>query len=64
MLTVPYGIKSMEGSPQDADPEEVKGLGDHPVLIRARLDDDSILEVAVEEIHPDLAPGHFHPGNG
>ncbi len=63
MLTVPYGIKGVDGSPQDADPEEVKGLGDHPVLIRARLDDDSILEVAVEEIHPDLAPEHFNPGN-
>jgi len=64
IMTVPYGIKSVEGSPQDADPEEVKGLGDHPVLMRARLDDDSILEVALEKIHPELAPERFQPGNG
>ena len=49
----------MEGSPQDADPEEVKGLGDHPVLIRARLDDGSILQVAVGELHPQLSPERF-----
>ena len=64
MLTVPYGIKGVDVSPQDADPEKVKGLGDQPVLIRALLDDDTILEVAVEEIHSDLAPERFHSGKG
>lgn len=64
LLTVPYGIKGVEGTPQDADPEKVKGLGDQPVLMRARLDDDSIIEVALEEIHPELAPERFQPGNG
>jgi hypothetical protein len=43
MLTVPYGIKNMEGSPQDAGQGEMKGLREQMVLIRARLDDDSIL---------------------
>jgi hypothetical protein len=64
MLTIPYGIKGVEGSPQDADPEEVKGLGDHPKVIRALLDDDSILQVAVSELHPGLAPEHFRTGQG
>ena len=59
MLTVPYGIKGVEGAPQDADPGELKGLGDHPQLIRALLDDGSILQVAVSELHPQLAPDQF-----
>lgn len=59
MLTVPYGIKGIEGYPQDADPEEIKGLGDHPKLIKAVLDDGSILQVAVGELHTELAPDHF-----
>ena len=64
ILTVPYGIKKVEVYPQDADPEEVKGLGDHPHLAQVRLDDDTILEVALEKIHPELAPERFQPGNG
>lgn len=60
MLTVPYGIKGVEGSAQDVDPDEVKGLGDHPKVIRALLDDDSILEVAVAQLRPELAPERFH----
>ena len=56
MQTIPYGINSVEGPVQDADPEEVKGLGDHPKMIRARLDDGSILQVAVGELHPEFAP--------
>jgi len=64
MLTIPYGIKDVEGSPQDADLEEVKGLGDHPKLIRALLDDGSILLVAIRELRPELAPEHFLPGQG
>jgi hypothetical protein len=64
MLTIPYGIKGVEGSPQDADPEEVKGLGDHPIVIRVLLDDDSILMVAVRKLRPELAPEHFQKGQG
>jgi hypothetical protein len=60
MLTVPYGIKGVKGSPQNADLNEVKGLGDQPVLIRAVMDDDSILEVAVAQLRPELAPERFH----
>ena len=59
MQSTPYGISGVASGEQDADPEEVKGLGEHPKVLRARLDDGSILQVAVAEIHPDLAPGHF-----
>ena len=62
MQSTPYGISGVASGEQDADPEEVKGLGEHPKVIRARLDDGSILQVAVAEIHPDLAPGHFQSG--
>ena len=64
MLTIPYGIKGVEGSPQDADPDEVKKLGDHPIVIRVLLDDGSILMVAVRKLRPELAPEHFQTGEG
>ena len=56
MKSTPYGISGVESPEQDADPKEVKGLGEHPKVLRARLDDGSILQVALDEIHPDLAP--------
>jgi len=59
MQSTPYGISGVASREQDADPEEVKGLGEHPKVLRARLDDGSILQVAVAEIHPELAPDHF-----
>ena len=59
MQSTPYGISGVASREQDADPEEVKGLGEHPKVLRARLDDGSILQVAVAEIHPELAPGRF-----
>ena len=64
MLTVPYGIKGVEGSPQDADPDEVKKLGDHPKVIRALTDDGSVLLVAIRQLRPELAPEHFLDGKG
>jgi hypothetical protein len=56
MQSTPYGISGLETPEKDADPKEVKGLGDHPKVLRARLDDGSILQVALSEIHPELAP--------
>ena len=56
MQSTPYGIHGVETAEQDADPQEVKGLGDHPKVIRARLDDGTILQVALTETHPELAP--------
>jgi hypothetical protein len=62
ILTIPYGIKNIESMPEDADPEEVKGLGDHPKVARVRLDDDSIIQVALSEIHPEFVPERFQAG--
>lgn len=59
MLTVPYGIKDVEGSAQTANPKHLKGLGKHPKIVRAVLDDGSILLVAVQKIRPELAPKYF-----
>jgi len=59
MMTTPYGIKAVEGSAQDADLEKEKGLGEHPKVIRARLDDGSIIQFAVGDVHPTLAPERF-----
>jgi len=64
MRSTPYGISGVETPEQDADPHEVKGLGDHPKVIRARLDDGSILQVALSEIHPDLAPDRLMAERG
>ena len=56
MQSTPYGISGLETPEKDADPKEVKGLGDHPNVLRARLDDGSILQVALSDIHPELTP--------
>lgn len=56
MQSTPYGISGLASAEQDADPEEVKGLGEEPKVVRAQLDDGSILQVALEKIHPELAP--------
>ena len=56
MQSTPYGISGLETPEKDADPKEVKGLGDHPKVLRARLDDGSILQVALSDIHPELTP--------
>jgi hypothetical protein len=56
MQSTPYGISGLETPEKDADPKEVKGLGDHPKVLRARLDDGSILQVALTDIHPELTP--------
>ena len=56
MQSTPYGISGLETPEKDADPDKVKGLGDHPKVLRARLDDRSILQVALSDIHLELAP--------
>jgi hypothetical protein len=35
-------------SAHPADPDEVKGLGDSPVTLRLQLDNQSVIEIAVE----------------
>ena len=59
MSTFPLGVEAPEGSAESADPEEVKRLGDQPVLLRFRLDDGAVLEMAVPEESQKVAQGPF-----
>jgi hypothetical protein len=59
MPTTPVGVMGLEGSPSDADPEQVKRLGESPKLLRIKLDDGSILQLAVPVEHLPLALGPF-----
>jgi hypothetical protein len=47
----------MEGNGQSADPEEVKGLGDTPTVLTFRLDDESVIQLAVPNDALELARG-------
>lgn len=64
MVTTPHGIADIEEIVRDVPPDSVKGLGEKPVLVRARLGDGSIMQIAIEEIRPDLAPDRFLEGQG
>ena len=57
--TTPIGVAAMEGRGQKADPEEVKGLGDAPTILRFRLDDESVIQMAVPGESVSLARGPF-----
>ena len=64
MPTTPLGVKGIEGTPTGADTEQVKRLGENPKMLRIKLDDGSILQLAVPEEHLDLAQGPFQAGQG
>jgi hypothetical protein len=57
--TTAIGMAAMESSGQSADPEEVKGLGDNPTILRFRLDDESIIQMAVPGDAREIAQGPF-----
>ena len=59
MSTFPLGVEAPEGSAESADPEELKRLGENPVLLRFRLDDGAVLEMAVPAESQELAQGPF-----
>ena len=44
--TLHYEIAEAVQPPQPADSEQVKGLGDSPITMQFRLDDDTVIEVA------------------
>jgi len=46
-------------TPQPADPKQVKGLGDKPVTMQFRLDDGTIIEIALSSEMATLAQGPF-----
>lgn len=59
MQTMPLGVAGLEGSVESADPEGAKRLGEDPVLLRFRLDDGAILQMAVPGESLTLAQGPF-----
>ena len=59
MQTMPLGVAGAEGSVESADPEDVKRLGENPVLLRFRLDEGDVLQMAVPKDSVALAKGPF-----
>ena len=59
MNTSPLGVAGSEGSAEDVDPEEVKRLGENPVILRFRLDNRAVLQLAASAEALELAQGPF-----
>ncbi len=59
MQMMPLGVAGAEGPIESADPEEVKRLGENPVLLQFRLDDESVLQLAAPGDALVLAQGPF-----
>jgi len=59
--TMPLPIAAGEGIARDADPSKVKRMGDSPVLLRFRLDNGAILQMAVPRDARLLALGPYAP---
>jgi hypothetical protein len=59
MQTIPLGVVGAEGSVESADPEKVKRMGENPMLLRFRLDDGAVLQMAVPGDSLTLAQGPF-----
>ena len=57
--TLPIGVEAPQRAAESADPEEVKRLGADPVLLRFRLDNGAVLEMAVPGNSQTLAQGPF-----
>ena len=60
--TIPLGVAGSEGSAQGEDLEEVKRLGENPVILRFRLDNGAVLLMAVPGNVLKLAQGPFSTG--
>ena len=60
--TTPIGVAAMEDSGQSANPGTVKGLGDAPTILRFRLDDESVIQMAVPGDALEAAQGPFTVG--
>jgi hypothetical protein len=57
--TTPIGVAAMEAAGPSSDLEEVKGLGENAMIFTFRLDDGSIIQMAVADDALALAPGPF-----
>lgn len=59
MIAVPSGVTTVEGPVPEANVGEVKGMGDRPFVTSLRLDDGSILQMALREEEVDQAQHTF-----
>jgi hypothetical protein len=59
MNTSPLGVAGLEGSGEGVDPEEVKRLGENPVILRFRLDNGAVLQMAASGEALELVQGPF-----
>jgi hypothetical protein len=57
--TQPLPVAAAEGRVEQADPQEIKRLGNHPVLLRFRLDNGAIIQLAAPGEARSLACGPF-----
>jgi hypothetical protein len=57
--TQPLPIAAAEGRIEEADPEEIKRMGDHPILLQFRLDNGATIQLAAPGEALSLAYGPF-----
>jgi len=62
--TLSFGIADRVQPTRQADPEQVKGLGDAPVWLQVRLDNGAVLEIAAQREKAELASGPFFSKKG
>ena len=60
MKSTPYGVMKVKSFAKKDSSQKVKGLGDNPVFASVQLDDNSILQVALDKKHPEFAPMKFN----
>ena len=60
--TLHYEVAEAVQSPQPADPEKVKGLGDSPITMQFRLDEGVVIEVAAQGEDSESAQEPFSSG--
>jgi hypothetical protein len=57
--TRPLPIAAAEGRVEEADPQEIKRVGDNPILLQFRLDNGAIIQLAAPGEARSLAYGPF-----
>lgn len=57
--TQPLPIAAAEGRVEEADPREIKRMGDHPILLQSRLDNGATIQLAAPGEARSLACGPF-----
>lgn len=57
--TIPLGVTEMSAPPESAADEEVKRMGDNPVLLRFLMDDGAVVRLVVKDSDASIAEGPF-----